>query len=57
MASAGGFENLLMTKFMDLVINSPRAAERKLSMFSSQEENAAGWVRKHKVSFDVSETM
>ena len=57
--SAGGFEHLLMMKFMDRVISSPRTAERKLSIWeitlAPQEDNAAGWVRKHTVSFDVAE--
>ncbi|PVH63348.1 hypothetical protein PAHAL_2G010100 [Panicum hallii] len=34
-ASTGGFKHLLIMKFMDRVISSPRSAERKLSIWGS----------------------
>jgi len=39
-----GLEYLLMIKFMDLVVNSPRSAERRTSISSNslQEDNTAG---------------
>jgi hypothetical protein len=52
MFSVGGFDHLLMMKFLDRDISSLRTAERKLSIWefslAPQEDNAAGRVRTKK---------